>query len=209
VPAADPAASDRVDGPRIGVFGGTFDPPHIGHLVAAVNVRAALELDRILLVVANEPWQKVGDRPVSSASARLALVESAVAGLDGLEASDLEIARGGPSYSIDTLTELGDQWPTASLWLVVGRDAALGLPTWKRPDDVAARAELVVVDRPGADEQALPAGFAWRVVEMPRLDVSSSELRDRVADGRPIDLLTPTAVVTGIERQGLYGGRPA
>lgn len=208
VPDAPDAAPRRDDGPRIGVFGGTFDPPHVGHLVAAVNVAAALHLDRVLLVVANEPWQKVDDRPVSPAASRLALVEAAVEGIDGLEASDIEIARGGPSYSIDTLTELHDRWPAASLWLIVGRDAALGLPTWKRVDEVAARCHLVVVDRPGADLDPLPAEFAWEVVEIPRLDVSSSDLRGRVADGRPLDLLTPGAVVAGIEELGLYGGRP-
>jgi nicotinate-nucleotide adenylyltransferase len=206
------AVPDRAyppEGSRIGVFGGTFDPPHIGHLVAAVNVRVALQLDRVLLVVANEPWQKVDERDISPAAARLELVQAATADVDGLEASDVEIVRGGPSYTADTLAELADRWPGASLWLVVGRDAALGFPTWERVDEVAARAELVVVDRPGADDAALPAAYSWRRVEIPRLDVSSTDLRARVAEGRPLDFLTPPAVVTGIARLGLYGGAPA
>ncbi|MGK2928931.1 MAG: nicotinate-nicotinamide nucleotide adenylyltransferase, partial [Acidimicrobiales bacterium] len=86
-------------GERIGVFGGTFDPPHVGHLVTAVNVRHALDLDRLLLVVANEPWQKVGSRPISAAADRLAMVEAAVAGVSGLEACAIEIERGGPSFT--------------------------------------------------------------------------------------------------------------
>jgi nicotinate-nucleotide adenylyltransferase len=207
------AVPDRAyppEGTRIGVFGGTFDPPHIGHLVAAVNVRDALQLDRVLLVVANEPWQKVDDRDISPAADRLELVRAATADVDGLEASDIEIVRGGPSYTADTLAELGERWPDASLWLVVGRDAALGFPTWERVDEVAARAHLVVVDRPGADDDAaLPAPYPWHRVEIPRLDVSSTDLRARVAEGRPLDFLTPPAVVTGIARLGLYGGAPA
>jgi nicotinate-nucleotide adenylyltransferase len=207
------AVPDRAyppEGTRIGVFGGTFDPPHIGHLAAAVNVRHALRLDRVLLVVANDPWQKVDDREISPAAARLELVRAATEGVEGLEASDLEIVRGGPSYSADTLAELGDRWPDASLWLIVGRDAALGFPTWERVDEVAARAHLVVVDRPGGDDGApLPAPYSWERVEVPRLDVSSTDLRARVADGRPLDYLTPPAVVTGIARLGLYGGSPA
>ncbi|HEX7167817.1 MAG TPA: adenylyltransferase/cytidyltransferase family protein, partial [Acidimicrobiales bacterium] len=100
------AASQPGRRPRIGVLGGTFDPVHIAHLVSAVNVRAALGLDRVLLVVANEPWQKVGTRPISPAADRLAMVEAAVAGVDGVEASAIEIARGGPSYTADTIAAL-------------------------------------------------------------------------------------------------------
>lgn len=192
------------DGTRIGVFGGTFDPPHVGHLVAAADVRHALGLDEVLLVVANEPWQKAGDREISPAASRFALVEAAVSGVDGLRASDLEIVRGGPSYTADTLAELHTRNPGAELHLILGRDAAAGLPTWERVDEVVEQARLVVVDRPGADELALPAGHEWARVEVPRLDVSSTDLRERVADGRPLDFLTPAAVVTGIRQLGLY-----
>ena len=91
---------------KYGILGGTFDPPHVGHLVSAVNVRHALGLDRVLLVVANVPWQKAGSRPISPAADRLAMVEAAVEGVPGLEACDLELARGGPSYSVETLQTL-------------------------------------------------------------------------------------------------------
>src|SRR2546430_679268 len=105
---------------RLGIFGGTFDPPHVGHLVVAVNARHALQLDRLLLVVAHDPWQKSHARVISSGPDRLAMVEAAVADVDGLEASSMEIDRGGVSYSADTLTALRDEDPTRELFLVVG-----------------------------------------------------------------------------------------
>ena len=110
---------------RIGVFGGTFDPPHVGHLVTAVNVRHALDLDVVLLVVASDPWQK-SHRELTPAADRLAMVEAAVGDVAGLEASDLELRRGGRSYTADTLAELGRFHPGAELVLVLGIDAAAG-----------------------------------------------------------------------------------
>jgi nicotinate-nucleotide adenylyltransferase len=190
--------------PRIGVFGGTFDPPHLGHLVVAVNVRYELALDRVLFVVANEPWQKVGDRTVSPAEQRLALVEAAVRDVEGLEASRIELDRGGPSYSADTLTELHDLEPDAELFLILGRDAAHGVPTWERADEIGPLATLVVVDRPGADGGPLPEEYRWVRVEAPRLEVSSTDLRARVAEGRPLDFLLPDGVVAAIRESGLY-----
>jgi nicotinate-nucleotide adenylyltransferase len=188
---------------RIGILGGTFDPPHIGHLVMAVQVRDALALDVVLLVVAHEPWQKVGERPVSPSADRLALVEAAVADLPGIEASDLEIRRGGPSYTADTLAELHAAGPDDELWVILGADAAAGLPTWERGDEVAELAQLVVAAREG-ETGAPPAGWSWRTVPMTRLDVSSTDLRERVADGRSIDVLVPPGVRTEIERRALY-----
>jgi nicotinate-nucleotide adenylyltransferase len=191
---------------RIGLFGGTFDPPHVGHLVTAVNVRHALDLDRVLLVVANEPWQKLGSRPITPARDRLALVEAAVAGVAGLEACSLEIDRGGHSYTADTLAELAAQGPEVQLFLVLGADAATGLPTWERVEEVRERAALVVVDRPGEPPPVVPEGWDWTHVEVPRLEVSSTDLRDRVADGRPLDYLLPGDVVACVRERHLYRG---
>lgn len=188
---------------RIGVLGGTFDPPHIGHLAMGVEVRDALDLDVVLFVVANRPWQKVGEREIAPADVRLALVEAAVEGLEGLEASDLEIRRGGDSYTADTLAELAAQAPDDELWLVLGADAAAGLPTWVRGDEVKARARLCVADRYG-DVGPPPDGWTWTAVPITRLDVSSSDLRARVAAGRPIEVLVPPAVRSLIESLGLY-----
>lgn len=189
------------------MFGGTFDPPHVGHLVTAVDVRHALDLDEVLLVVANEPWQKLGSRPISPAEDRLAMVEAAVAGVEGLSACDLEIVRGGHSYTADTLAELRARHPAASLFLILGADAATGLPTWERMDEVRSGASLVVVDRPGAPPPEVPEGWDWVRVEVPRLEVSSTDLRDRVADGRPLDYLLPRDVVACVRERQLYRER--
>jgi nicotinate-nucleotide adenylyltransferase len=188
---------------RIGVFGGTFDPVHVGHLVAAANVRHALTLDRVLLVVANLPWQK-GDRALTAAEDRLAVVEAAVEGADGLEASRLEIDRGGESYTADTLEELAAADPRRELFLVVGADVAADLATWRRVDVVARLATLVVVTRAGVPQPEL--GPPWRTerVEIPALEVSSSELRARRAEGRPLDFLIPRPAIDCIRRRGLY-----
>lgn len=194
----------RGDGERLGVFGGTFDPPHVGHLVAAVNARHGARLDRVLLVVANEPWQKVGEREISPAPDRLAMVVAAVGDVEGLEASDIEIRRGGRSYTVDTLRQLADEDPSRSLSLILGSDAVAGLPTWEGVEDLPALADIVVVERPGTEGARPPAGFRYEVVEVPLLDVSSTEVRARVLDGRPLDyLLTPEVIDCVVER-GLY-----
>lgn len=190
---------------RIGVFGGTFDPPHNGHLAVAVNAVHDLDLDRILLVVANEPWQKVGTRSISPAADRLAMVEAAVEGADRLHASDIEIRRGGPSYTADTLVGLAAAHPDAELFLVLGADSAAGLDTWERGDTVRTLARIVVVDRPGAGSGALPPSWEALHLEVPQLEVSSTELRRRVREGRPLDFLVPRSVVSVIAERGLYG----
>ena len=175
----------------IGIFGGTFDPIHVGHLVAAVNVRHALALDRLLLVVNNQPWQKEGSRAITPAEDRLAMVEAAVGGVPGLEASRIEIDRGGPSFTADTLEEVEAGEPGAQLFTVVGADAADAIETWERVDAVARLSTLVVVNRPGSVRHATLEG--WRVIEIevPALEVSSTDLRSRAADGRPMDYLVP------------------
>lgn len=192
---------------HIGVFGGTFDPPHVGHLVTAAEVRSALHLDRVLLVVANRPWQKVGTRRITPAADRLAMVEAAVAGVDGLEACSLEIDRGGDSFTVDTLAALTDRHPGAHLHLVLGADAAAGLSTWERVDEVRDLAILAVVERTGAEPAAVPAGWRGCVVPVPRLDVSSTDLRVRLAEGRPVDFLVPTGVISCIRERHLYRDR--
>ncbi|HEX7277494.1 MAG TPA: nicotinate-nucleotide adenylyltransferase [Acidimicrobiales bacterium] len=192
---------------RLGVLGGTFDPVHVGHLAAAVNARAALHLDRVLLVVANQPWQKAG-RPITAAEDRLAMVEAAVAGRPGLEASRLEIDRGGDTYTADTLEQLHAEDPERALYLVVGSDVAADLDSWERPDVVARLAILAVVGRGGAGAATRPLGPRWRVehVDMPPLAISSSDLRDRHRRGLPLDFLVPDPVITVVRQRGLYAG---
>lgn len=190
---------------RLGLLGGTFDPPHVGHLAAAVEARAALGLDRVLLVVANEPWQKVDARTLSAASVRLALTMSACEGIAGVEASDLEIERGGLTYTIDTLEHLRRSMPGTDLFLILGSDAVVGLSTWHRHDELPSLATLVVVDREGERERPPPVGWDVEHVRVPRLDVSSTDLRDRVAAGRPIGPYVPAPVVDIIGELALYG----
>ncbi len=190
---------------RLGVLGGTFDPVHVGHLVAASHAGAVLGLDRVLLVVANIPWQKADDRTVTDAEDRFAVVQAAAEGLDGIEASRMEIDRGGPSYTADTLAELARLHPGAELFLVVGSDVAADLGSWERVDEVRRLATLAVVARPGVAVTP-PPGWRAEVVDIPAIDVSSTDLRRRVAAGRPIDVLVPPAAVRQIRRRGLYAG---
>lgn len=196
-------------GERLGIFGGTFDPPHVGHLVTAVNVRHELRLDRVLLVVNDQPWQKIGTRTITPAEDRFAMVAAAVGDVEGLEASRIEVDRGGMSYTADTLVALRAEVPDRDLFVILGMDAARGLPTWERADEVRDLATIVVVERPGSREGVPPRGWSWERVEVPRLEVSSTDLRARVTDGRPLDYLLTPEVIDTIEARDLYRERVA
>jgi nicotinate-nucleotide adenylyltransferase len=193
---------------RIGIFGGTFDPIHVGHLVAAVNAKHALRLDRVLMVVANVPWQKAGDRAVSSPGDRFRLVEAAVGDVPGVEASRIEIDRGGESFTADTLRELRQTGPDDELFLIVGWDVAAVLTTWARHETIQSLATLVVVNRPGAGRPRGLDDEGWDVVEVtvPNLEISSTDLRARANDGRPLDYLVPESAVRFIRTHGMYAG---
>ena len=155
-------------------------------------------------MVANDPWQKSGARDVTTAEDRFAMVEAAVSVVDGVVAGRDEIDRGGPSYTADTLMALAEKHPDAELFTIVGDDAAAGLPSWTRVDQVAEYSQLVVVDRPGVAVR-LPKQFNWLRVESPRLEVSSTDLRSRFSDGRPLDYLVTEPVLRVIEQRDLYG----
>ncbi len=159
----------------------------------------------MLLVVANQPWQKSG-RTITPAVDRLAVVEAAVAGTQGVEASAIEIDRGGDSYTADTLEQLVAEDRDRELFLVVGADVAAELHTWRRTEDVARLATVVVVTRGGA--AAVELRPPWRVeqVTIPALEISSSDLRARAADGRPLDHLIPRPAIDCIRERGLYAG---
>jgi nicotinate-nucleotide adenylyltransferase len=189
---------------RIGVFGGTFDPPHVGHLVTAINVGHELRLDQVFLMVANVPWQKLGTRTITPAADRLAMVRAAVDDVPRLLVGDQELRAGGRSYTVDTLTTLTADYPGAELFTIVGDDAAAGIRTWDRWESVAELSRLVVVDRPG-DPVQLDDDIDWIRVVVPRLEVSSTDLRDRCADGRPLDYLVTEDVLKVIRARGLYG----
>ncbi len=194
-------------GPGIGIFGGTFDPVHVGHLVAATWAREALGLERVLLVVANVPWQKAGTRAVTPAEDRFLMVQAAVAGVEGVEACRMEIDRGGPSYTVDTVRELGVTTPGARPFVIVGADVAAELGSWQQVDELRAAVTLVVVDRGGVGLGADPPGWQVERLRIPALDISSSQLRQRLAQGRSVDFLIPEPAIRCIRRLNLYAGR--
>ena len=132
------------------------------------------------------------------------MVAAAVEGIDGIEANDLEIRRGGPTYTADTLADLGSEYPGVDLLLLVGADVATRLETWMCPDEIQARSTIVVMTRPGSGNLALPEGWEYKLMEVPAYDISSSEVRRRVAVGEEIDAMVPPAVVSLIEDVGLY-----
>lgn len=191
---------------RVGLLGGTFDPPHLGHLIMAEAVRDALDLDEVRLVVANVPWQKEGTRQITPPDQRLEMVGAAVGDAPRLRASDVEIRLGGSSYTSVTLAALDRDEPGTEWYVVVGADAAAGLGTWHRPEEVRAGATLVVVDRPGWSTLP-PEGWPHERVEVPLIEISSSMIRRRVESDRSIRYLCPDPVVDLIDRWGLYGPR--
>jgi len=194
---------------RLGVFGGTFDPPHRGHLAVATAARSQLGLDRVLLVVANDPWKKSPRREITPAQDRLAMVQALIRGDDGhpvagLEVSDAEIRRGGPSYTITTLRELREAHPEAELFLIIGRDLVDDFPSWHQSSQIEALATIVVVDRPG---YVTDAKRGWKLLVVPPVDVSSSELRDRLREGSDVSQQMTRSVVDEVRSRGLYGVR--
>jgi len=203
-PAAAGGDGGREPGPRIGIFGGTFDPVHVGHLVAAAWAREAFELDRVLLVVANVPWQKAGTRTVSAAEDRFLMVQAAVAGVPGLEVSRVEIDRGGPSYTADTVHELMATTPGVRPYVIVGADVAGELGTWQRVAELREVVTLVVVDRGGVGSGDDPPGGQVELLAIPALDISSSQLRERLAQGRSVDFLIPEPAIRCIRQLNLY-----
>ena len=164
----------------IGIFGGTFDPPHIGHLIAAERVREQLGLDEVRLVVANDPWQKEGLRAITPAEHRVALVGAALGSSEakepqgtGLTVSSVELDAGGPSFTIDTLRTFRDAEPTAEWFIIVGADAAAGLDSWHQAEELRLHAKIVVVNRPdphGSDDPgSAPKGWQYKNVLIPAI----------------------------------------
>ena len=193
---------------RLGILGGTFDPPHAGHLAAAVAVQTQVGLDDLVLMVANEPWQKVGDRQVSPANLRFEMTDALVEGIPGLRADDREIRRGGPTFTVDTLEEILADQPGTEIILIVGADTADRLDTWHRASDVVALSTIVIVNRDDSTNTA--PGFLRdaRVVNvsMNPVDVSSSAIRELVARGESIDSATTSSVISIIRGHSLYVG---
>jgi nicotinate-nucleotide adenylyltransferase len=178
-------------------------------VAAALACRDRLGLDKVLFVVANDPWQKSPVQPVTPAEDRLAMVTAAVEGVPGAEVSRIELDRGGPSYTVETVEELqrvarGRGEAPPALFLIVGADVVETLPSWHRVDDLARLVTLVVVVRPGVDAPKHVLGWDVEVVGGEGIAVSSSAVRSLVADGRPIEGLVPPAVEHCIRSRGLY-----
>ena len=194
---------------RLGILGGTFDPPHAGHLAAALAVQTQVALDELVLMVANEPWQKVGDRQVTPARVRFEMTEALVDGISGLRADDREIRRGGPTFTVDTLEEILAEQPDTEIFLVVGADTANRLETWHRASDVVRLSTIVIVNRDDSTNAA--SGFLRdaRVVNvtMNAVDVSSSAIRKSVAHGESIDSAVSSSVASIIRDRSLYVGQ--
>jgi nicotinate-nucleotide adenylyltransferase len=200
---------------RLGLFGGTFDPIHLGHLILAEGCRESCELDRVWFVVAGQPPHKPGGP--TAVGHRLEMVRIAVAGHPAFEVSEIEAQRPGPHYSVETLEAVHRERPEDELFFLIGADSLMDLPFWRQPERILELATLVVVNRPGIDPaQSLltlnlsPSTRPARHVTIPPIGIASHDLRRRVAEGRSIRYQVPRGVEAYIEAQGLYRteGRP-
>jgi nicotinate-nucleotide adenylyltransferase len=193
-----------VSGRRIGVMGGTFDPIHLGHLAAASEVAARLQLDEVIFVPAGQPWQK-SERQVSAAEDRYLMTVIATAADPRFSVSRVDIDRDGPTYTVDTLTELAATHPDDQLFFITGADALAAILSWRDPDRVLALAHLVGVTRPGHHlaDPGLPDG-AVTLVEIPALAISSTDCRSRAAADLPMRYLVTDGVMAYIAKRGLY-----
>lgn len=193
---------------RRGILGGTFDPPHLAHLVAAETSFRQLGLDVVTLIPAGNPWQKAG-RAVSDPHHRMAMTEFSIQGIDYLEVDEREVRRLGETYTIDTVESFGS---ADEIVLIVGADAAAGVDTWHRPDDLRAGVTFAVMPRAGIAAAQVaaavgPASVTW--LRTPELSISSTELRHRVARGDSIRFLVADAVWRYVDDQRLYTGSPS
>ncbi|MEG9225248.1 nicotinate-nucleotide adenylyltransferase [Aeromicrobium sp. Sec7.5] len=192
---------------RVGVMGGTFDPIHHGHLVAASEVQATFGLDEVVFVPTGQPWQKA-ERAVSPAEHRYLMTVIATAANPRFEVSRVDIDRSGPTYTVDTLTDIARQRPDADLFFITGADAMAQILTWRDHDEIFELAQFVACTRPGHDLDEsmladLPQGRVT-VLEIPALAISSTDCRDRVRSGQPVWYLVPDGVVQYVAKHGLY-----
>jgi nicotinate-nucleotide adenylyltransferase len=195
---------------RLGILGGTFNPPHLGHLICAQEALVELELDRIVLIPTGRPPHKTVDED-PGAEHRLALCAAAVGADERLDVSDVEVGRSGTSYTVDTLNLLHSQAPDNELFFIVGADAAAGLPSWRDPQGVLSLATVAVAARRGTRKNQVrealcevEGGERSVFFKMPRIGISSTSIRGRVRAGRPIRYLVPEPVSSYIAEHGLY-----
>ncbi|GGH58089.1 nicotinate-nucleotide adenylyltransferase [Rothia aerolata] len=196
----------RVEGrTRLGVMGGTFDPIHHGHLVAASEVAALLDLDEVVFVPTGQPWQKSGKRRVSDAEHRYLMTVIATASNPRFTVSRVDIDRGGATYTIDTLTDLHRQRPNSDLFFITGADAMNQLMTWKDSEKLWDLAYFVGVTRPGhVLEDPNAESGRYSLMEVPAMAISSTDIRQRAAEKKPVWYLVPDGVVQYINKYALY-----
>ncbi len=191
--------------PKLGIFGGTFNPPHMAHLLAAEGVRDHLKLDKILFVPASIPPHKTREG-VIPARHRLEMVRLAIEGNPAFELSDIELRRKGTSYTIDTILELKQEHPDAKVHFILGIDLLIDFDKWKEPDRILAECDLVAMNRPGFDLAVVDKELLARIqlVNVPSVDISSTNIRRRVKSGRSIRYLVPASVEGYIVRNSIY-----
>ena len=195
----------------VGILGGTFNPPHLAHLVCASEARSQLGLERVVLIPTGVPPHKPMEQEPGAAH-RLEMCRLAAGGhRDWLTVSSIEVDRGGPSYTVDTLRQIHASQPGDELTFIVGGDMAWSLPSWREPEAILGLASVAVAERVGARREevrgrleALAGAAAITYIDVPRLDISSSALRRRVREGRPLDYLVPDPVADYIEQRRLY-----
>ena len=189
---------------KLGLFGGTFDPPHNGHLIVAQDALAALGLDRVIFIPAGAPPHK-RDRVITPAPARLAMLEAALSGDARFEVDPVELGRNGPSYTVDTVEAVRQNHPGDEIFLLVGADQFSEFSTWRDPARIAALARITVLTRAGSG--AAMAGldaYGAQVVEVTRIDISSTDIRARCAAGDPIRYHVPSAVEAWLAANPIY-----
>jgi nicotinate-nucleotide adenylyltransferase len=189
---------------RVGIMGGTFDPIHHGHLVAASEVESLFGLDEVVFVPTGEPWQKA-ERRVSTAEHRYLMTVIATASNPRFWVSRVDIDRPGPTYTIDTIRDIAEQRPGAELFFITGADALAQILTWKEADEALTLARFIGVTRPGYElsDEHLP-NDSVTLLDVPAMAISSSDCRERVAHGRPVWYLVPDGVVQYINKHRLY-----
>ncbi len=197
---------------KTGLFGGTFDPIHIGHLTIAEDIRVKLQLDRVIFIPARQPWLKV-DREISEGHYRLQMVKLAIASNRYFEISDVEMIRPGPSYTVDTVEEMRRTLgPEDDMYFIAGSDAVMDMPLWKQPERVVSLCRIAAAKRPRApevDTNALKSvipevSSCINVIDVSQVDISSTAIRERIREGQPISDMVPDEVERYIRENGLY-----
>lgn len=186
---------------RIGLMGGTFDPVHLAHLIAASEVCEKLDLDEVIFIPAGNPWQKAGTE-ISPADTRLQLVDLAIKDDPRFRSSDIEIRRAGPTYAVDTVRELLSENPDNQYFWIVGADVLVGMPTWHEFNELRNIVQIVAVNRNGISQADV--SFDYLFVEIPEFRISSTEIRNRVKENNSIKYLVPEPVEQFISETGLY-----